>query len=650
MALNPVDGTGAYRWTPPDITSLLTPAPIPTPFAPLSGYRPEPSYHPQVSQVSSSTANPGGSPQNPGNPYSLPPGSTLGQTASGQQAQPFDVTLSQLATAVYTTRGGPPAGWDVVGDPDLQARGITDTAAWRQQFLGGGEQTTAQEFRAEVYTDGNGSYVLSYRGTAEGAADWDNNFRQGAGFTTDDNGDKFSGTAANTAVEFERVFGNNPTGESTNLAMTGHSQGGGLATVGSLASGVPAVTFDASGIHPNTWDRMGIDPQRARDIAEDGQIRAYSLQADLLTQAQESGPLGLLAPDALGTSIVVRPASADANNMFNNYGPLELEGKSPEELARINGLVEAGRHTPFLPLTPLTGLLTGGAILGGNLAYSAISHSPNALTAGMVEHQPWQPGYENPSDFGKGLQDLVPDPLKDDYARNTHDLINDIAGVVNTDFASGNYVQGGFRIAGDLAEGFFNSAGDTLDTGIDALGGGANTLIDGAGSLADRGIDAFGGFTQGAFNLTGDVANGGFDQLGNGAQTLGNFGGQTIRGLGNVVGLPGVGDAAGDFIEGAGAVVNQGADAFGRGFEIGADALGTAANATIDFFGDGVEAGADVLGDAASASIDFFGDGIELGTDALGTAAEATADFTGTVGQGLTDGARAAGDFLNPFN
>ncbi|MFX8055597.1 hypothetical protein ABTK93_20295, partial [Acinetobacter baumannii] len=86
---------------------------------------------------------------------------------------------------------------------------------------------------------------------------------------------------------------------------------GGLATVGALASGVPAVTFDASGIHPNTFDRMGLDPQRARDIAEGGQIRAYSMHRDLLTQAQEASPLGLAMPDAIGTRIVVKPASAD---------------------------------------------------------------------------------------------------------------------------------------------------------------------------------------------------------------------------------------------------------------------------------------------------------------------------------------------------
>ena len=264
------------------------------------------------------------------------------------------MTLSKLATAVYGTRGDPPAGWSAVSDQQLRDLGVADPTAWRQQFLGGGEQTKAQEFKAEVYTDGNGNYVLSYRGTAEGWDDWQNNFKQGTGFQTDPV-DKFSGTAVNTAREFQRVFGNPPGGAATNLAITGHSQGGGLATVGSLATGIPAVTFDASGIHPNTLDRMGLDPQAARDTAEGGQIRAYSLSSDLLTQTQEGGPLGLLAPDAMGTKIVVDPARADEHHMIDHYGAIELEGKSPEELAKLNALVEAARNTPWIPSDPLIG-------------------------------------------------------------------------------------------------------------------------------------------------------------------------------------------------------------------------------------------------------------------------------------------------------
>ena len=521
VGISPViDGS---RWQPPP--SLATALPAATsPVLPFSGYRPEPSYHPQLTQPAAGPGPTGGpAPSAAGGPYGIPAGSTLSQTASGTQAQPFDVTLSQLATAVYGTRGDPPEGWSAVTDQQLQDLGVQDPQAWRQQYLGANDSnpTNAQEFRAEVYTDGEGNYVLSYRGTAEGGPDWDNNFRQGLGYETND-GDKFSVTAVNTAVEFERVFGNNKEGESSNLAITGHSQGGGLATVGSLASGVPAVTFDASGIHPNTWDRMGIDPQRARDIAEGGQIRAYSLSSDMLTNLQDSWITGVAAPDALGTQIVVEPTAADEHNMFNNYGP--IEGFSPQQSGQINTAVEIARHTPFLPINPVTGLLTGGANLAGNIGYAAISHSPNALTNAMIEQQPWQAGYENPSNFGRDVQNLLPGELTDDYARNTPDFATDVDSLVANEFANGQYVQGGISLVGDFAEGAFNSAGDTVDRYAEQAAAYVDEKVDGWVGDALAGTITFGGdAVEFVADVGGQVTETVADGIGWAAQGVTNF-------------------------------------------------------------------------------------------------------------------------------
>ena len=502
MGLTIDDGVSRTYYTPPPPPPQVptgTTTPVPT----VRSVQ-EPSYSPFVGPLAPNPA--------PTGPYALPQGSTLQQTASGTQAQPFDVTLSQLATAVYGTRGDPPPGWASVTDADLSARGIVDPQAWRLSTLGFNDSvdTNPQEFRAEVYTDGQGNYVLSYRGTAEGGADWDNNFTQGTGFETPD-GDKFSVTAANAAVEFERVFGDNAGGDSSNLAITGHSQGGGLATVGSLASGVPAVTFDASGIHPNTWDRMGIDPQAARELAEGGQIRAYSLADDALTNVQDSWLTGLVAPDALGTQIVVAPAPQDANNMFTNYGPAEGIPNAP--------LVNAGVELARGPLGNF--LLPGIAPLVGNVAYAGISHSPNALTAGMIANQPWQAGYENPSSLGRDLQNLLPDAAKDDYARNTHNLITDVQDVVANQFAQGDYVQGGLNIVGDLAEGFFNSTGDTVDGYADALAGTLDDNID--GWTGDALSAAAGG--------TGDLLEFGTDVVGQGTELLADGAGWVAQGV-----------------------------------------------------------------------------------------------------------------------
>lgn len=472
---------------------------------PLQG-RHEPSWHPQLAALSPSGA-----------PQCVPGGvgpAELSAVAGGQQAQEFDVVLSQLATAVYGTRGAPPAGWSEVTDADLSARGIADPAAWRAQYLDGGDQLVAQHFKAEIYKDCDGNFVLAYRGTDGTGADWMNNFRQGTGFTTSDQIDKFSGLATRTAVEFERRFGNmDADGNATNLAITGHSQGGGLASVAALASGVPAVTFDASGIHPNTLDRMGIDPQAARDMAEGGLIRRYSMGDDLLTNFQENSPFALAAPDALGTRIVVEASGVQDLTLVPRGLDMETGLPTPVAWGLGTGLEVMDRLN-----VPLLGDVAG-------LVRGAVSHSPELLTEAMIQQQPWQPGYQNPSQgAAAGLIDRVPEALQDDFARNTHDLVDDIAEVVQTDFANGNGIKGGFSIAGDVIEGVANSTADTVREGADALarriderfdgpvGDAAASVVSGAGSLFERTVD-FGA----------NVIEKGADILGSGLQSIRNW-------------------------------------------------------------------------------------------------------------------------------
>lgn len=472
---------------------------------PLQG-RHEPGYHPQLGALS--PAAPQGPQPQSQSPQCAPGGvgpGELSALASGQQAQEFDVVLSQLATAVYGTRGAPPAGWTEVTDADLAARGIDDPAAWRAQYLDGGDQLTAQHFKAEIYQDCNGNFVLAYRGTDGSGTDWMNNFRQGAGFTTSDEIDKFSGLATRTAVEFERRFGTpDADGNATNLAITGHSQGGGLASVASLASGVPAVTFDASGIHPNTFDRLGIDPQAARDLAEGGLIRRYSMGDDLLTNFQENSPFALAAPDALGTQIVVDPDGVQDLTLVPRGLDAETGLSTPVAWVLGAGLEAADRlNVPVL-----------GGVAG--LVRGAVSHSPELLTEAMIQQQPWQPGYQNPPQSTAGsLIDAVPDVLQDDFARNTHDLVGDIASEWETNIASGNVVEGGIRIAGDVVEGVFNSTGDTVRTGTDALAERIDNSVGGpVGDIAAGLVSGGGRVVEGVADFGGNVLETGFDLVG----------------------------------------------------------------------------------------------------------------------------------------
>jgi hypothetical protein len=104
MAIPAADGNYGPIYVPPP----PPPPPAPTPVAPTSSYRAEPTYSPLAPTTSTSTS--GGPSGVGGTQYGIPEGSTLSGVASGTQAQPFDVTLSQLATAVYGTRGPAPAG------------------------------------------------------------------------------------------------------------------------------------------------------------------------------------------------------------------------------------------------------------------------------------------------------------------------------------------------------------------------------------------------------------------------------------------------------------------------------------------------------------------------------------------------------------
>ena len=643
-------------------TSLLLPPPqdpvgLKWPLAPPQPVQrqPEPSYHPQVQPPTPELAGCG--PSSAGGQYGIPEGQTLSGVASGTGAQPFDVTMSQLATAVYANeaRGGPPCGWEAVGNDDLAALGVEDPQGWREQYLAGGDELVDQEFAADVYTDGNGNYVLAYRGTAEGMDDWMNNFTQGTGFETPGGIDKFSGLAARTANAFEQVFGNREgvDGESTNLAMTGHSQGGGLASAGSLATGIPAVTFDASGLHPNTIDRLGLTPEQARATAEGGQIRAYSLHSDLLTQAQESGPLGLAAPDALGTSIVVEPGPLATHTLAGEAAGIEF-GWGPLGQGIANGVVEGLRHTNL----PILGTV-------GDLAYSALSHNPNVLTNAMIEQQPWQAGYENPADTGKWLQDLIPEAAKDDYARNTHDLITDIGTVFDTQFANGRFIQGGASILGDVAEGVINSIGDTVQAGTDELAQAIRQGIDGAADRLGVATDA----AAGRVALAGDAVQHASDQLAVRLALAGDAAQVATDAFAGRVSLAGdTAQVAGDVLAGrvsaAGDALHDALDAVPFSNPLAGDAVRAASDLVaggISFAGNATEAVSNVVAGGASLAgrvVDVAGDVLAGGTHLAGNVVEGAGnvlaggisridDAFQAAGNAVAGGVSAAGDAIH---
>src|SRR5690606_25120390 len=129
----------------------------------------------------------------------------------------------------------------------------------------------------------------------------------------------------------------------------------------------------------------------------------------------ESSPFALAAPDALGTKIVVDPDGVQDLTLVPRGLALETGLPTPLAWGLGTGLEVLDRMN-----VPVLGDIAG-------LVRGAVSHSPELLTEAMIQQQPWQPGYQNPSQGRTAdLISLVPEALQDDFARNTHDLASDI--------------------------------------------------------------------------------------------------------------------------------------------------------------------------------------------------------------------------------
>jgi uncharacterized Zn-binding protein involved in type VI secretion len=100
------------------------------------------------------------------------------------------------------------------------------------------------DFRAAVFVnDKTGAALVAYKGTTSGE-DWATNIGQGLGNRTFYY-DQAQVIATNVAEA--------PAGKDAHL--TGHSLGGGMASAGSSASGLPATTFNAAGLNAKTVPR-----------------------------------------------------------------------------------------------------------------------------------------------------------------------------------------------------------------------------------------------------------------------------------------------------------------------------------------------------------------------------------------------------------
>jgi hypothetical protein len=201
--------------------------------------------------------------------HSPAPSVSFADQVRGTGAKPVDLDMALIAQDVYKAHSAGPVGgsdWSRLSDQDLLAHGIDPESL----------HSNATGFQAGIYSNGHGDYVLAFAGTDfKSVADWRANVGQGLGLSTAQ-----YNQARVLAQDARDAFG-------SNLAITGHSLGGGLASEASLATGVPAVTFNAAGLSDQTIRDLGFSPNEGRELAADGLIRRYDTQHDILTNLQQ---------------------------------------------------------------------------------------------------------------------------------------------------------------------------------------------------------------------------------------------------------------------------------------------------------------------------------------------------------------------------
>lgn len=195
-----------------------------------------------------------------------------------------------------------PPGWHEVGPAELRKLGI-DPALLEDKSTG---------FHATLFRDDNGRYVLSYEGT---------NFRDLRGdVLTDAMGAVATSPQVHQAILAattvkQRLTANGVT--SGNFSLTGHSLGGELAAVGSIATGTKATTFNAAGV---SFTSMATAMYAAKTNGYDtnpanahARVENYHFITDPLTFAQTALPL----PPAFGKQVEIKASVDDLVHFYD---------------------------------------------------------------------------------------------------------------------------------------------------------------------------------------------------------------------------------------------------------------------------------------------------------------------------------------------
>lgn len=242
----------------------------------------------------------------------------------GGHAQQNDYILALLAQGAYHKNWRNIQGVERLSNKEIFDLGINAE-------LLNDEQTG---FQANICRF-NDLYILCFAGTND-IIDFYSNIRQGLGFYES----QYFQAVGLMNVLFNAVNGN--------TICTGHSLGGGLASIAALASQSPCIAFSPAGLAKNTINNIGIDYHVAEKMAQEGLIRYYTVQYDWLDGLQNSLPI----PSALGNCIKM---AYSEHSSWKNWLPTRLLTRSFIAHSMLKIIRVMCKHKPWNNWNAITG-------------------------------------------------------------------------------------------------------------------------------------------------------------------------------------------------------------------------------------------------------------------------------------------------------
>lgn len=413
----------------------------------------------------------------------------------------LDLQLAQMSNDVYDLPDAATGATGTQSERELAAAGWHRLQAEDDHLVDAQGNTIAIDpamledpdtgFRAAIYQNAQGQYVVAYAGTDPGQfADLRTDAAQAFGLDSAQ-----YNQAVALAKKAEVAFGDG------NVVVTGHSLGGGLASAAALATGATGVTFNAAGLSNETMRTLGLNPNAAREQAADsGQLRRYVVETDPLTTVQQTAKLPISPPDAVGHELRVDMPPGTTPYLGSHGG--SGDGTSYVEALRLNVARDAERPAG------LHGLVTSTAQIYEEGAFNAIGATVAAV-----------------------------DGLVHDAVAQVRDTAGDVRQTVRSEFAQGDYVEGVVGAIGDVADGALDFVGDAGARGVSLAGRQVENATDTLGQLIRNSGDTwFGGALETPANFVAGLVEGG---------------GSLVRGAADWTGgaVQWVGDKVGDVTE-----------------------------------------------------------------------------------------------------